>query len=57
MVANSSDYQWIRWNGLKRNILYDVDGTLTNLTGGGYLIPYKVHLDGVSGCRSLSSDP
>ena len=56
-IKNSSNYNWIFWNGLKRNIFWDLDGTLTNLTGGGYLVPQKIHLDGVAGCKSLSTDP
>jgi hypothetical protein len=55
-VSNSSNFNWVFWNGLRRNIFRDTDGTLTNKTGGGYLTPYKAHLEGVPGCTSLKSD-
>ena len=32
---NGSNPQWIYWETWRREIFHDLDGSLTNLTGGG----------------------
>ena len=45
---NSTNPQWIYWDGFRNEIFHDLDGSLTNLTGGGTLTPYKNHYNGIA---------
>ena len=47
----------IHWNSFRRELFWDLDGSIANLMGGlityengSYITPYKNHLDGLDGC-------
>jgi len=48
---NSSPHvPYVFWNGYRRDIYVDLDGTLSNVTGGAMISPYYPHYNGVSEC-------
>lgn len=47
---NSTNANFLFWEKNRREIFWDTDGSLTNVTGGAYVVPYKIHLDGINGC-------
>ena len=36
----------------KREIFWDLDGSITGVSGGAYITPYKEHNAGVTGCTA-----
>ena len=36
----------------KREIFWDMDGSITGISGGAYISPYKEHFVGVTGCTA-----
>ncbi|KAM3144741.1 hypothetical protein pb186bvf_003050 [Paramecium bursaria] len=49
-IHNSNDANLIEWNNFQREIFWDLDGSITQITGGAYIIPNKVHLTGIPEC-------
>jgi hypothetical protein len=40
----------------RREIFWDIDGSISDTAGGAYIIPYKKHIDGVPGCTAHPED-
>ncbi|CAD8206675.1 unnamed protein product [Paramecium pentaurelia] len=49
-IINSASARIIHWNNFRREIFWDLDGTLTNIPTGAQIVAYKLHLDGLNGC-------
>ncbi|CAD8069993.1 unnamed protein product [Paramecium primaurelia] len=49
-IINSASARIIYWNNFRREIFWDLDGTLTNIPTGAQIVAYKLHLDGLNQC-------
>ncbi|CAK63336.1 unnamed protein product (macronuclear) [Paramecium tetraurelia] len=46
----------IFWQKHRREIFWDQDGSISGVSGGAYIIPYKKHIDGIPGCVNHPED-
>jgi hypothetical protein len=49
-VYNSLNAQIVYWQKFRREIFWDLDGSITGVVGGAYITPYKPHMAEIPGC-------
>ena len=49
---NSPNANIVSWQMHKREIFWDMDGSITGISGGAYISPFKEHFVGVTGCTA-----